>query len=606
MSKKISIKKYRKLEDVNFDFSDNINLISGTNGTCKTSLLYIISNSYQKIKKNLTNSTTQNCLTVIQDINNMMNPKIETLTRGDKQFNDPAPNERGVILNVEYFDGYQLGFRKHHSNTSDRFSIKPKYAVNSNDTLPQKAIIYLGLSRLASFGEFQETSVEDILSSLSKKIDDEDTLDTIKKTLESKILGNQIRKIKSNLPTEYIDEINSLYYDFTGVQVKDSKFNKVSLIKNRADFTSNIDGIDSNTISAGEDNLYMIITALVSLKYYYESLNITNVSDIESILLIDELDATLHPSYQLKLYDLIKEYCCNYKIQFVGTTHSLSLLEYSLKQKDNVMYLVDGMDYVTKIDSQLDFLTIKMFLNEKSAFQMNTTKKIPVFTEDEEARILITALFDYFYATKKQSFSQVINHFHFVEANIGSENLMNIFSDTVLIKDLTKAICILDGDKNPDLSKNVISLPGNDNPEKLLLEYLNKIFNDPNHREFWSPSNYIVGTGGYQKKVVLSEILQRYKEIESEITAKQHSGNPTKGLRREKYKKLFNAHTEFFKTLFTYWINDPINQHEVNKFYMNLYKLFRKTSIAYGINPNVWIIDTPKKVEKFTEVASIS
>jgi predicted ATP-dependent endonuclease of OLD family len=68
-------------------------------------------------------------------------------------------------------------------------------------------------------------------------------------------------------------------------------------IKVRTDFDSNIVGIDSNTISAGEDNLYMLLTALVSLKYYYQSIESNN--DVESILLIDELDATLHPSYQI-------------------------------------------------------------------------------------------------------------------------------------------------------------------------------------------------------------------------------------------------------------------------------------------------------------------
>ncbi|HDR8182705.1 TPA: AAA family ATPase [Bacillus thuringiensis] len=606
MSKKISIKKYRKLENIEFDFSENVNLISGTNGTCKTSLLYIISNSYQKVIKKGMDTNVQNCLTIIQEINNMVNPKIETLTRGDKQFNDPAPNEKGAILNVEYFNGYQLEFRKHNSDTSDRFSIKPKYASNSNDKLPQKAIIYLGLSRLASFGEFQETNVEEILSSLGDKIENEDIIQIVKKTLESKLLGNQIKNIKKNLPKQYIQEINSIYCDFTGIQVKDSSFNKVSIIKNRADFTSNIDGIDSNTISAGEDNLYMIITALVSLKYYYESSKTVDTDSVKSILLIDELDATLHPSYQLKLYDLIKNFCNNYKIQFVGTTHSLSLLEYSLEQKDNVVYLVDGIDYAEKINEKTDFLTIKMFLNEESALKMNATKKIPIFTEDAEARIFIEKLFDYYSNTKNQGFSQVIDHFHFVKANIGSENLINIFSDSVFIKDLTKAICILDGDKLPDLNKNIISLPGKTNPEKLLIDYLLDVYSNPHYRDFWNPSSSPVMKMGYQKKVVYSNIIKCYEEIENEISNKKNTSASTKGIRRERYKKLFNSHTGFFEELFTYWINDPKNETQVRDFYSNLYKLFRKTSRAYGINPNIWVITAPPKVGKPKELAVLS
>lgn len=79
-------------------------------------------------------------------------------------------------------------------------------------------------------------------------------------------------------------------------------------IKTRADFESDKAGIDSNTISAGEDNLFIIISALVSLKYYFQ--NITSTNEIESVLLIDEFDATLHPSLQFKLLDIFRTHAC--------------------------------------------------------------------------------------------------------------------------------------------------------------------------------------------------------------------------------------------------------------------------------------------------------
>ena len=44
-------------------------------------------------------------------------------------------------------------------------------------------------------------------------------------------------------------------------------------IKVRNEFSSNVAGVDSNTISAGEDNLSIILTALISLKYYFNSIN---------------------------------------------------------------------------------------------------------------------------------------------------------------------------------------------------------------------------------------------------------------------------------------------------------------------------------------------
>ncbi|WP_221018889.1 AAA family ATPase, partial [Klebsiella pneumoniae] len=50
MIKTIKIHKYRKLENISFNFENGINIISGTNGTCKTSLLHIISNSFKAPK----------------------------------------------------------------------------------------------------------------------------------------------------------------------------------------------------------------------------------------------------------------------------------------------------------------------------------------------------------------------------------------------------------------------------------------------------------------------------------------------------------------------------------------------------------------------------
>ena len=49
MIKNISIKQYRKLKNICLNFSPYINLISGGNGTCKTSLLHMIGNAFQRV-----------------------------------------------------------------------------------------------------------------------------------------------------------------------------------------------------------------------------------------------------------------------------------------------------------------------------------------------------------------------------------------------------------------------------------------------------------------------------------------------------------------------------------------------------------------------------
>lgn len=51
MIKSIKFEHYRKLKGIELNFSRGINIISGTNGTCKTSVLHIVSNSFKKPTK---------------------------------------------------------------------------------------------------------------------------------------------------------------------------------------------------------------------------------------------------------------------------------------------------------------------------------------------------------------------------------------------------------------------------------------------------------------------------------------------------------------------------------------------------------------------------
>lgn len=81
------------MENIDFYFRKNVTAISGTNGTCKSSLLHIISNAFKQIKQNASWIDDKNCIKILNKINQCVNPKIETLTRGDKNYNDPA---RGI------------------------------------------------------------------------------------------------------------------------------------------------------------------------------------------------------------------------------------------------------------------------------------------------------------------------------------------------------------------------------------------------------------------------------------------------------------------------------------------------------------------------------
>lgn len=550
MIKKIHIEQYRKLSNMDLGFREGINVISGTNGTCKTSLLHMVSNAYQAVTVKCAWLRDPACLNIIKQINQITNPKIESLTKGDKSHNDPGNGLKGTLFSVDYYGHAPLDFRKHNSKLHNRYAVKPYYRPGTTETLPFCPVIYLGLARLYPFGEYPNEAA--------------------------------IERIKKNLPDSYLDKITSIYRKLTGMSVSAVSPQRMGDIKTRADFESDKSGIDSNTISAGEDNLFIIISALVSLQYYYD--NIISNNGIESVLLIDEFDATLHPSLQFKLLEIFREYSASYKIQIIFTTHSLSTVEYALNRKDNVIYLYDNITSVVKIESP-DIYTIKMYLYDKTRDDIFLSKSIPVFSEDEEARVFLRILFDYF-EEKYPVFSSARNLFHFVDANIGANNLKSIFSDSFLIKTTMRCICILDGDQSRDLDKYTAALPGSASPEKVIMNYAIQLYS--NDSSFWTDD--VILSLNYGKIHFRDNIKPDIDEISARIQELRDSGKSTKGVERDLRKKVFNKHSRFFEMLFKFWVHDTKNADSIYHFYRDLNALFKKVAEFHGISSRIWNI----------------
>ena len=550
MIKKIHIKKYRKLENIDFEFSKDINIISGTNGTCKTSLLYIISNSFKEIQKSNENIKDINIPTIISQINKLTNPKIESLTRGDDEYNDPAPNIKGTLFNVEYYDGYKLDYRRHNHKIATRFAIKPPYKKGDSQKLPSIPIIYLGLFRLYSSGEFNN--------------------------------DDRIKKLKKKLPDEYIKILIELYKEFTNMQVNYECQTSMNEIKSRAEFKTNIQGIDSNTISAGEDNLYIILTALVSLRYYYENLKETK-KEIESILLVDELDATLHPEFQIKLLELFRIYSKEYKIQITFTTHSITLLEYAIKKKINIFYLLDNIENVV-LEKNINRYKLEMFLKNITKKELENGRKISIFTEDSEARFFLEKLMKYF--SKYEEFNKVKDIFYIPEINISCTELVKLFSDKV-IESMESSICILDGDcsvneslKNKIKRENhLMCFPGDLPLEELLFKYSEELFEDRSTK-FWG--NQILKDEGITKRNYQTTIQREIRNRDIENEAKKI---------RNQNKEIFKNYYKFFDLLLDEWINDIKNEEFIHKFYKELNLIFKKLASFYKINANDWNVE---------------
>lgn len=560
---KIILQRYRKFKTQEIEFCPTVNLISGTNGTCKSSLLHIISNSFQAVQRTTPWLTNKNFPKFFSSVNQQVNPKVNNLARGDKVYNDPALGHKGSFFGVTYFGRNQneiVEFRRHNTtlNTdSPRYYIKPQYKKGDTKALPFCPVVYLGLSRLLAFGEFEHE--------------------------------NDLKTSKIGFPLEYLDEAKNLYKKFTNIEIKDIETQKMGSIKTRFEFVSDKQGIDSNTISSGEDNLSIIINSLLSLKYYAECIDnqayfAHSNTDVKSVLLIDELDATLHPSVQDKLLNTLAEFSQAYGIQVFATTHSLSLLEYALKHKHRVLYLINNVDSVEPMNLP-DINKIKLHLNSQNQSEIYEGKAIPIYSEDAEARELIKLLFSYKADKDREAdnivngFNNVARLFHLVEVNLGANNLKDIFDDKYLKSSTIQAVCILDGDKNSDknLSNRILVLPGNNNPEEMLKHYSLELFNATNS-EFWRMSSIV--DRGYSKQY----FSERVKPDLDNISISESSGLPN----RSENKKFFNTHKDFLLLVFGYWLKQDCNQSQIESFFSDLWKIYHVVAPLHGFSQNEW------------------
>ena len=287
-------------------------------------------------------------------------------------------------------------------------------------------------------------------------------------------------------------------------------------------------------------------------------------------MLIDEIDATLPPSLQEKLLEIIRDYCDRYKIQFFATTHSLSLLEYCLLKKDNVVYLCDDIDKVALLPDP-DIFKIRAKLKTLSIESIYANRQIPVFTEDAEARSFLEYYMDYM-QTVNPSFANIRNRFHFVNASFGADSLRGMFSDERLTQ-IMRAICILDGDKTEEHSEYVIALPGGASPEQLLFDYAEMLYN--NDSDFWRTSEALYNN--FDRVTYRNNIQPDYNTALT--TAKS---------KREALKNLWKNNKTFIILVLKYWLNDPQNKVIIDRFTTELHKQFAKTAEYHGINKKDW------------------
>lgn len=529
--KSLTIEKFRRFKnDATIEIGDKLTLIVGQNATSKSTLLGMICQPFE---------FTSEFKVYTQAYDEINKKDIHTISGKffQSDFSDvfrmslinDDPETKQYIYNINYeADGANNSLVVKSEKRTDQKSNNVRFVVGKTRKKGEgnypHPVIYLGLNRLYPLANSKKIN-----------IDDQYNLSSDEKQFYSK-WQKEITILNENIYPEYISTDTK---DFLGCKT---------------------DEYDAETNSAGQDNLGQIITAILSFKRLKEILK-ENYKG--GILLIDELDASLHILAQEKLVKFLIYSANEFNLQIICTTHSQKIIEdcsriykrdttiISLYRRGNNVLIKNNASYN-------DIINELAAINPKSTSIAYTT----VLFEDYVA----VSFFKYITRNK-------FNNFLKMYPTINANNEAALPADTLLrlstrkIPEFSKILYIVDADQKNNIknrrNKNIIALPGQYALEKEMYIFLNNLDeSDP----FWSQE-----LGQYNKQTCFRDFVDI--SLQDDISTfkswfKSQESNWSRG----------NA------KLYKYWISK--NKNEVKSFIKDFDKIYRST-ISKPIEPNL-------------------
>lgn len=246
---------------------------------------------------------------------------------------------------------------------------------------------------------------------------------------------------------------------------------------------------DYKAISSGEDNIGNILSKMHAFLEY----KTTNKEELQGIFCIDEIEASLHPVAQVNLFNFIYNWAKNNNIQVVINTHSLYLIQYvfemqkKIKNKDDIVLNMISTAYVR--DNNYNIIKNPTYneaykeLTLKDVDDIDDVYKINIICEDDVAEYFLKRIISKKDAISKLNFINSLNDY--VEGN-GCNNLKSLIKNGQKL--LENSIIIFDPDVNIDdirkYKSKFLSLPSEyDMPiEKEIVKF---IYDLPGDDEFF-------------------------------------------------------------------------------------------------------------------------
>ena len=320
--KNITAKNFKGFEDITVDFTQGINLLMGNNGSGKTSLLEAISIALGQLfcrvnkvqSKEMTNDTVRYIYKKEGDATHSFIPQYPQQVKYEFQWND----EKLFSSRLKLDSGenmYQVSDLRLPKNFS-------RLVNDANEKLP--VVCLQSFDRDWNIGQIVENQDFMVTAGMTLRIDG------YKDCLE----GKGIEKIIQNwcLKMSFLEyQKRHTVHEYQLFQNTIKKFMAIMLETSddiKIEYSIETQGMEI-TIGEHKDSIYnlstgyrAILAMIMELAYRAAVLNPTmeDFSELEGVVLIDEIDAHLHPKWQWKILDAIRQVFPS--VQFIIATHS--------------------------------------------------------------------------------------------------------------------------------------------------------------------------------------------------------------------------------------------------------------------------------------------
>ncbi len=439
MIEKLQIHEFRKFKDDTIVLGKYLTAIAGHNATGKSTILALLGHSAELDQAiGMPLGGTQ------------FRTEFSQIIRVDS--NKDIKSDNLITFTIKSFDWLETVEEFNYRSTvqaGDRYRLLPARIVDGKKTSSkmQWPVLYLGLSRVYPFGESDKLTLHD---------DGRITADLMKDVIQNYMnILNQ---------SENIVEVNAIDTDVT----KRSKLSSFGVTTEDYNYAAN---------SAGQSNLGQILLAIESFRYLKNELGDKWTG---GMLLIDELDATLHPCAQKKLLDYLYGNAKEIGMQICFTTHSLYLLEHINRYVEKGKKPDGGngeveINYLLPENNKIRVIRNPEFDTMKYDLMMlippeNVGMKIKVYVEDDEAEIMADLLL--------KKYEERID---IISLELGCDNIINLFKKD---SNFQQSIICLDGDaysklggidlRYRELAKKImITLPDKKvSPERVIYNFL--------------------------------------------------------------------------------------------------------------------------------------